>query len=548
MAKDLISEFVGAISTDTAEPNTTYNAIVSRVDADGTVWVSVEGSSHETPTASVSSEVKRGDAVKVEWRNNKLYIAGNYTDPAVGAEKVESVNTTAREALELADSAKADIQSVNQYFWHVKSGPERGAHITEIPQAAFAADPSNGGGNLLARSDGIVVRNGTTELAVFGANGAQIGKTDGTQSYLAMDYHSMQMIDKEGNVYFHVSDLRDNTGAVTEKFWGDGSTKKFSLSLSPQETVEVTINGTATTAYTVSYGTYTFTNAPANGAEVAIKYKPVSGDMVAAKAFTMGQRATNSHIGLYSHAEGRLVTASGFLSHAEGGETIASGAQAHAEGGGETTASGTVSHAEGYRTVASGPSSHAEGEETSASGWASHAEGFGTIAKCWAQTAIGMYNSPDSGYTGSNKKGTYIFLIGNGSEGAPSNALTVDWSGNVKAAGYVRDTIISATPTITRTSGGTVSNIVYRRTGNVAMLSFSVAYNTSVAAGANVFEGTIPDGYRPVTHARGCGYYGAHSIIGQISSTGEITIRNASSTAVTLASGGVGLTFTYIID
>lgn len=108
--------------------------------------------------------------------------------------------------------------------------------------------------------------------------------------------------------------------------------------------------------------------------------------------------------------------------------------------------------------------------------------------------------------------------------------------------------IKSATPTITRTSGGTVSSIVYGRTGNVAMLSFAVAYNTSVASGANVFVGTLEDGYRPVTHARGCGYYGAHSIIGQISSTGAITIRNASSTAVTLASDGVGLTFTYIID
>ena len=545
MAKDLISEFVGAISTDTPEPNTTYNAIVSRVDADGTVWVSVEGSSHETPTASVSSEVKRGDAVKVEWRNNKLYIAGNYTDPAVGAEKVESVNTTAREALELADSAKADIQSVNQYFWHVKSGPERGAHITEIPQAAFAADPSNGGGNLLARSDGIVVRNGTTELAVFGANGAQIGKTDGTQSYLAMDYHSMQMIDKEGNVYFHVSDLRDNTGAVTEKFWGDGSTKKFSLSLSPQETVEVTINGTATTAYTASYRHYTFTSAPADGAEVAIKYKPLSGDMVAAKAFTMGQRATNSHIGLYSHAEGRLVTASGFLSHAEGGLSIASGEQAHAEGGG-TTASGTISHAEGSGTVASGTASHAEGEETSASGWASHAEGLGTIAKCWAQTAIGMYNSPDSGYTGSNKKGTYIFIIGNGSESAPSNALTVDWSGNVKAAGYVRDTIISASPTITRTSGGTILATAYKRSGHVATLRIQFSSSGAVAGGVNIFVGTLPSGYRPLITINGCGYYGKSALIGQISAGGELIIRNASSTSNTFTNAAIY--FTYIID
>ena len=105
----------------------------------------------------------------------------------------------------------------------------------------------------------------------------------------------------------------------------------------------------------------------------------------------------------------------------------------------------------------------------------------------------------------------------------------------------------SATPTITRTSGGTVSNVVYRRTGNVAMLSFTLAYNTSVAAGANAFEGTIPNGYRPVTHARGCGYYGNHTIVGQIGTDGAITIRNASSSAVTLSSN-VGLAFTYIVN
>lgn len=386
MAKDLISEFVGAISTDTPDPNTTYNAIVSRVDADGTVWVSVEGSSHETPTASVSSEVKRGDAVKVEWRNNKLYIAGNYTDPAVGAEKVESVNTTAREALELADSAKADIQSVNQYFWHVKSGPERGAHITEIPQAAFAADPSNGGGNLLARSDGIVVRNGTTELATFGASGAQIG------------------LDSAGHV------VTTNNGITMHV----GSEKLLNI----------------------------YSEEISQGHSFSIIEKEID----AVNSIYISFDTTNT-----------AKYASFYAVHAGSGA------------------------------------------------------GIEVIASAGGRREIHM-------------------------------------SGNVEGDGSIRDTVQSATPTITRTSGGTVSSIVYRRTGNVAMLSFSVAYNTSVAAGANVFEGTISDGYRPVTHARGCGYYGAHSIIGQISSTGAITIRNASSTAVTLASGGVGLTFTYIIE
>lgn len=402
MAKDLISEFVGAISTDTPDPNTTYNAIVSRVDADGTVWVSVEGSSHETPTASVSSEVKRGDAVKVEWRNNKLYIAGNYTDPAVGAEKVESVNTTAREALELADSAKADIQSVNQYFWHVKSGAERGAHITEIPQAAFAADPSNGGGNLLARSDGIVVRNGTTELATFGANGSQIGKDDEGHVVTASDGVALY-VGNEDIVHLH-------------------------------------------------------------------------------------------------HYRGQIA----YLSNNNGKSVV----------------------------IDSWESPTSTGDRSSVS-----VKGGGSYGSAIELTA----NS-----TGTNNQPLMAGILVQADNALDEEKIYL--YGKVEATGYVRDTIISATPTITRTSGGTVSSIVYKRTGNVAMLSFAVAYNTSVAAGANVFEGTIPDGYRPVTHARGCGYYGAHSIIGQISSTGEITIRNASSTAVTLASGGVGLTFTYIIE
>lgn len=108
--------------------------------------------------------------------------------------------------------------------------------------------------------------------------------------------------------------------------------------------------------------------------------------------------------------------------------------------------------------------------------------------------------------------------------------------------------IKSATPTITRTSGGTISNIVYRRTGNVAMLSLVLTYDTSVASGSNAYVGLLEDGYRPITEARGCGYYGNHALIGQINTAGTLVIRNASSSAVTLSSGGVGLTFTYIID
>lgn len=65
--------------------------------------------------------------------------------------------------------------NTDQYFWHTETGADTGAHITEIPKEDFLDDPANGGYNLLARSNGMAVRDGLTELARFTANGVQIG-------------------------------------------------------------------------------------------------------------------------------------------------------------------------------------------------------------------------------------------------------------------------------------------------------------------------------------------------------------------------------------
>ena len=73
-------------------------------------------------------------------------------------------------------------------------------------------------------------------------------------------------------------------------------------------------------------------------------------------------------------------------------------------------------------TKAMGAYSHAEGGSTTASGDYSHAGGVGTIAKNDYQTVIGRYNA--------NKNSA--FIIGNGSSDTErSNALTVDWDGNI---------------------------------------------------------------------------------------------------------------------
>jgi len=72
------------------------------------------------------------------------------------------------------------------------------------------------------------------------------------------------------------------------------------------------------------------------------------------------------------------------------------------------------------------------GGDVKASGNFSTALNFGTIAAGNSQTVIGKYNTIDT-------NNASAFIIGNGTaDDARSNALTVDWNGNVASAGYVQ--------------------------------------------------------------------------------------------------------------
>ncbi len=177
-----------------------------------------------------------------------------------------------------------------------------------------------------------------------------------------------------------------------------------------------------------------------------------------------------------AHAEGRNTTASGGFSHAEGEGVEASGNWSHGEGR-NSIASGSNAHAEGYNNTASGGAAHAEGSDVIAGGSLAHAEGLYTIASGNNSHVQGKYNIEDpsaytkttdtsvvSGkkyYTLSNGKFSEVsspttselsnyyvytptvanqaFIIGNGvSDSSRSNALTVDWDGNLDIAGNLQ--------------------------------------------------------------------------------------------------------------
>lgn len=180
----------------------------------------------------------------------------------------------------------------------------------------------------------------------------------------------------------------------------------------------------------------------------------------------------------------------------------------------------------------------AGGYQVRSSGYASSAFGNNVSATVEGQMVIGRYNSTS----------TYPFVIGNGSQSlGNSNAFTVDWNGYVW---HQNDGLIDVKSVIINPSATVVNAKMYIH-GNVAHLFLEIKNTSSVNAGGNVFKGSIYDQYDvakvPALYVTGVGYYGAHAIIGRINTSGDIVIRNASSSAVTL-SDNVNLSFTYIFE
>lgn len=375
--------------------------------SDGTVTVQLEdGDVIEVGTiGSVSS----GDTVTIHvQRGEAQVIASEGWGDAMQA---------------AVDEAQAIAEATGQHFWHDSNG----AHVTEVTADQWAQ--SQTGSNALWNSQGMLLRDALTYLAAFapgsvafydgqgnatsnvtakfGTTGVQVGREG--ESHLEMDYHSLRLIDKDGQEYFEVKDLRDSSGAapVEDRFTGNGVTTRYSLSYEAVDTsYTVTVDGVAASP-TKTKNDITFPSPPGIGAVIVIEYTTLQ----LLYALTFGTR-DSGEVGTYSSALGWRNVASGAYSIAEGDYTVASGEESHAEGR-STEAYGDASHAEGWNTIAEGGFSHAQNE--------------GTYAKANAQTAIGKYNDVDF---------TSAFIIGNGtSDNARSNALTVDWSGNVEAAG-----------------------------------------------------------------------------------------------------------------
>lgn len=186
MMEKTIKELLKAIKSSDTKKTNPYDtsATVTRVE-NGVAYVHIPGGVDETPV-KLTVDAQAGDEVQIRVGGGQAWIVGNATAPptdnkvankvasdlSITSKIVQTVKTVAERAARIAGNT-------SQYFWHTETGTDTGAHITEIPQEDFLADPSNGGGNLLLRSNGIAVRDGLTELATFAAGLIQMGESGG---------------------------------------------------------------------------------------------------------------------------------------------------------------------------------------------------------------------------------------------------------------------------------------------------------------------------------------------------------------------------------
>lgn len=175
-------------------------------------------------------------AGKYIWTREKITLSNGNTTYSTAV-----YNSALTSACANALSAHQIAEDTNQYFWHTESGTDTGTHVTEKTQDDFLADPTNGGGNVLMRSNGIAIRDGLTELTEIDGDGLSVNDDTGV------------------NVASFIRDkieLKNGSGATIFKANAtDSTTTQTCVQILPQETDRnstIVFNNTPTEGTTIS--------------------------------------------------------------------------------------------------------------------------------------------------------------------------------------------------------------------------------------------------------------------------------------------------------
>lgn len=432
----LTDDFLNLIK-DADKKTSAYDttAEVRRVESN-TIWVHIAGGVDETPIEKTIN-AKAGDVVKVRVSNGRAWITGNSTAPPtddaaamMADKKAVAAVEKAENAEKVANDAHKIAGNTNQYFWHTESGTDTGAHITKIPQEEFLEDPENGGGNLLARSNGIAVRDGLEELSTFSADGVIIGKINSNK--VSIDSDSIEMYTPDG---VKTMDIASSGSVLSQPI-----TEFYREPLTINEATDFTLFQTAVE--------------PSAGTEIEVglgllfyNYVSLVDEFFIEKGTPSSGTSPN---GLASYVyDGNLtLTLTALSSHVDFNYTYYS-----------------IDVDAPYYTLGTR-------QKDSANGAYSYAIGRELIALMDGQLVIGKFNK--------TTPNADVFIIGNGtSDNDRSNAFTVNRDGEVKANGDISANNIKGSQTEDCTGSFTVGNCTIF-TGNVLVKVTAANTNTDV--------------------------------------------------------------------
>lgn len=435
----VVWDFAGTLVGTLRERPRQLPATVSRVDPDGTVWLSMPGADGLVP-ASTTADVSADDAVTVEWWGNAYHVTGNGTSPSVGTRAAAALRRATAAAAKVAGEAKGIADAVGQHFW----ADGNGVHVSNEDGNA------TGERNILINSLGILLRHGSAWMASFsdsavafydglgneaanivaqfGADGAVIGRlgmnrveltADGFSQYtddgvtgikagLSATSHTVDVVhsvEREvllGKAYWYKlygSDAsRRNSPRANWPFTTDSPTtgaSRFLLTLRLDGRQNGHIVGNVRYSISVPLDSdYTY-NVPGttyyvrwNGTDKALLVEKMAPD----------QQTSQGVYSILSIYYSEYVT----VEYARSPVLMF----------GEHTSESVP----GLYAVALGRESRSEGDN-------SFTSGIATNAASEAQTAIGKYNVEDA-------NDTYALIVGNGTaDNARSNALAVKWDG-----------------------------------------------------------------------------------------------------------------------
>lgn len=184
-----MNEFVKEIASAMKESKTkAYDTVaeVLRVD-EKTAYVHIDGGADETP-AQMTINCKKGDSVKIRVSGGRAWLTGNLTSPPTDDTAANEANKTVTKVKKSYENFKyATEENFNSQESKILEAAKVATNFMKyIDGLGIIVGDMRGntlGQNTLLDSNGMAVRNGSSEIVRFGTAPIVITNTDGDKTY-----------------------------------------------------------------------------------------------------------------------------------------------------------------------------------------------------------------------------------------------------------------------------------------------------------------------------------------------------------------------------